>query len=183
MPDLKPRTTTVVLFQGDDIDEARKLNTAVREAAILAKTAGPKRIGDDTPTLTDAAKAYDAFVAEAAERGVKVEIQAVGRKVWRELLEKHPPRQIDEVEAGEVSKVTHPEDAGWGFNFQTLADDLVPASVVDKVSFSEAWLDMLSDAEWSQIYRAALQLNRGAAPDPLVSLSSRAGRILDEISE
>lgn len=163
-PQIKPRSTTVILFQGDDFDRIEAARVVV-EAAVVSTA--PTRLNDADPVRA-AAQAYDVLVAEAAGRGVHVEVRAVPRRKWRELVLAHPPREDDET------------DKAFGFNYLTLGDDLVPASV--PAEFDTAWLDDLSDAHFSQLYSAAVQMNQGQSPDPKASMSSRLGRTLDETS-
>lgn len=181
---LKPRTTTVVLFQGDDLDKIRAAQAKVEEATSAAMSTGaPKRLGD-SPSVVAAVEQYDAFMDECAARGVSIELQAVGRKVWRDILAKHAPRKVTvKDDDGVETEVPHPDDEGWGFNYETLADDLVPASVVDKTSFDEAFLDSLADGDWSKLYSAAVLLNQGAGPDPTLRLRTRLGPTSSETSE
>lgn len=173
MPTITPRTTTVTLFQGNDFDAERRLRRAVETAAVKADN--PKRIGD-SPDVMAAAEAYDAFVAEAAARGITVTLQALRRKDWRPLVAKHVPREDNDT------------DAAWGFNYETMCDDLVPASVVLGVQFMSTtdrddFLDSLSDADFSSLYSEAVRLNQGAGPDPKVRVSSQLARTGDETSE
>lgn len=161
---IKPRTEEVVLFQGDDLERLEELLGKVSSA--VSQT-GVRLLGEDDPTQ-DAAKVYDDFVTEATERAVKVRIKALPRKVFRDLVAKHPPRDDNDA------------DKGFGFNYETLADDLV-APCVDGPVFSseserEAFLDSLSDAHFSKLYSAALKMNRGDVDVPK-DLSSQLARI------
>lgn len=170
---ITPRTTTVTLFQGDDFDLERALRREVEVAAVKADD--PKRIGD-SPAVMAAADAYDAFVAEAATRGVAVKLQALRRNDWRAMVRKHVAREDNDV------------DAAWGFNYETMCDDLVPASVILGEQFKslaerDGFLDSLSDADFSSLYSEAVRLNQGAGPDPKVRVSSQLARTGDETSE
>lgn len=173
MPTISARTTTVTLFQGEDFDRELELRKALEAAAVNADN--PRRLGD-SQTVRQAAEAYDEFVAEAAERGVKVALRSVKRSVWRELVAKHPPRPDNE------------SDASWGFNEEGMADDLVPLSVLTGDEFRnqqdvDDFLDDLSDADYSALYSAAVRLNQAQGPDPKVSLSSRLALTGDETSQ
>jgi len=174
---IKPRSTVVTLFQGDDYDRIAELSAAVEQAAKVAVTDGQRRLGD-APEVVDAAKAYDEFVAEAAERGVKVTLHAMGRKAWGELLAKHPVREETVTDAeGVVTTTPHELDSHYGFNYETLGDDLVPASIApgqfDTNAERDNFLDNLSDGEFSRLYSAAVPLNQSAGADPKARLSSR----------
>lgn len=166
MSTISTRTEVVPIFQGDDWAEYQRLNRAVINAAEAAAAQGAKRLGD-ADELKEAAAEHDAFVAEAAERAVKVTVAARKRDKWRELVEAHPPR------------ADHDNDRQWGFNFVTLADALVPESVV-KVEGPDGpihnvgdFLDDLNDADFSTIYSACVRLNQGDGPKG--PISSRIG--------
>ena len=199
MTALKVRTTTVVLFQGDDLDPIEALRQKAAEAGVrhenahrLAENqaAAPRRVSEGAETLdelkaastslTAAAKAYDDFMVEATERGESVELQAVGRKRWRDLLKAHPPRKHTIVGPdGVPTEVDDDVDGMWGFNYETLCDELVPESVVDKAKYTAEWLDALSDGDWSKLYSSAVNLNQGSGPDPKARLSSRIAQTSD----
>jgi hypothetical protein len=185
MPTIKLRRTTVVLFQGDDYDLIEEKLAAAQTAARSSGRAA--RLGDDEDDLVPAevktrAAEYDAAVAEAVERGQTVLVEALPRKTFRGLVVEHPPREDND------------QDANWGFNYETLCDALVPASLplVDRETAeaqfgSEAerqeFLESLSDGDFSRIYSAAIKVNQGGVPDPKASLSSRLGLISGGSSE
>lgn len=158
-----PRSTEVLLFQGEDYAEFQELLAAVERANAPAN----RRVGDGDGGVKAAADAYDAFVAEAAERALKIRLRAVGHRKWRELLAAHPPRDDNRM------------DQMRGFNTDTLGDDLVPASLMagdfDSDDERDAFLDMLPAADWNRLYSEALSLNEDAGPDPKVQLSSLLG--------
>jgi hypothetical protein len=178
MSTLTARTSVVPLFQGDDLDPLSDLLAAVEQAAIKA----PRRLGDDT-SVQEATRAYDDFVEEALTRAVKVTIGALPRKQWRDLVIANPPREDNEG------------DQARGFNRETMGDAVVyyvdamkGARTVVKVDPEPdegiaAFLDSLSDGDFSKLYSAAVQLNEGAGPDPKVRLSSRLAQTSDETSE
>lgn len=154
---LAPRMETVVLFQGHDLTEIRRLREAVDSAIAQSTTTA---LGEDP--VGEAAKAHDDFVTQATERAVHVEMTKVGRKVMRDMVAKHPPRD------------DHERDKVYGFNEETLGDDLVPACIVGpEFAKSEAFLDDLSQGEFQRLYAAAFRLNVDASDDPKADLSSR----------
>lgn len=178
MTTIKPRTTTVILFQGDDHDPIEALRAASEQSVTLA---GPARLGD--ANVRDSMKAYDEFIEGAIQRAVHVELKHVGRKRWRQLLEDHPPR--DGVEEDKIN----------GFNTLTMGDELVPESVQDATSPTPEntpsigspallgkFLDDLSDGDFSLLFSAAVDLNQKAGPDPKARLCSRLDQILSETS-
>ncbi len=172
--DLQARTDEVVLFQTDDRHKLDELQRAVEAAAARSKT--PLRIGDDD-AVREAARAYDDFKTEAAERGVKVGINALGRRVWRTHVKANPPRE------------KNAEDEEWGFNYETLCDDVVSPCVVSVSGkpidgdAREKFLDALTDGDFSRIYSAVVRLNTGRGPDPKASLLAMLPQSSAETSE
>lgn len=183
MTKLKPRTTTVPLFQGDDFDRERELRGVVEQA--VAADGSPRRLADPDAVIA-AAGEYDAFVLEAAERGETIPIAALPRGEWREMVAKHPPRP--DVEG----------DEQWGFNYLAMADDLVPPSVAKgqeiepgyfapkvvtrfgSIADRDEFLDSLNDADYSKLYNEALTLNQAAGPNPKLQLRSLLALTSDE---
>ena len=167
MTTLKPRTTVVVLFQGDDLARIDELLEAVN-SAISAK--GPRRLGDSP--AQDAAKAHDDFVTEASERAEKITLHALPRRKWREMQVKHAPREDND------------EDALYGFNFDEMGDDLVPASIESPdYAKTDEFLDSLSDGQFSRLYSAAVVLNKGGGELPKADVQQRLTQISDETSD
>lgn len=180
------RHETVTLWHGDDYQPLADLRRAVEEAATSAAVSNPARFGDDN-ALKAAAEEYDAYVQDIAlPRATKVEMQALGRRSWRALLAEHPARKVAEKgEDGTEHEVTHPDDViGW--NAETMPDPLVQASLVadqfESIEKRDAWLDSLSDPEFSQLYSAAVALNVSGGPDPKARVSSLLDRISTETS-
>jgi hypothetical protein len=176
------RHETVILWHGDDYQPLAEKFKAVESAATNAVVSGPARIGDDSSTR-DAVEDWEAFRKEALERATKVDVRALGRKEWRDLLAQHPVRKITETAAdGTQREVTHPDDAELGWNSETLPDPLVKAALKRdpyderEEQFAsdakrDAWLDSLSDPEFSLLYSAAVRLNISGGPDPKAQLS------------
>lgn len=120
---IKPRTATVLIYQGDDLERLAELRRVADTAERIrqeADRAGNARAGD-----TDESKAkrdeYDAFVLEASERAESVSLQAIGRGRFRDLLREHPPRKVK----GEDGEETHPDDDTYECNVETLPDALL----------------------------------------------------------
>lgn len=157
-------TTTVVLFQGDDLDPIEEHRAAVERAAIA--NGAPLRVGDEgvPPAVLEAAAEYDAFMEGAVERAIHLRLVAVPRRRYRELLATHPARDGNEA------------DEAAGFDVDGFTDELVPESIAagqfDSDEDRDAFLDDLSDAEWSQVASAAVRLNEGGAPDPKARMTS-----------
>lgn len=150
MSTIKPRTTSIVIYQGDDMATLAELRRAAENAQTFADRAESEleaarevaaadlRAGDSIEDEIEArdkaaveAKArqdeYDAFLDEAAERAVTVVLHAIGRKRFRDLMSEHAPRKVKvkddpEVEGGEPveREVDDPDDAGYGVNVETF---------------------------------------------------------------
>lgn len=167
------RTDEVVLYLDDDQHEISRLRQAVETAAT--SSASPLRLGDDNDVVT-AAEAFDAFVAEAAERGTKVEVRSIGRR-WRKIAAEHPAREKNE------------EDAEWGWNVATFGDAVVPLCVVSIGGQSvtpaeiETAVDEMSDGDFSRVYAAVVRINTGRGPDPKASISDLLRKTSRETSE
>lgn len=168
-------TTTVVLYQGDDLDPIEEHRAAVERAALVNRA--PNRVGDEgmPAAVIEAAEDYDAFMEGAVERAIHLHLVALPRRRYRELLAAHPPRDDDKA------------DEAAGFNIDAFSDALVPESIApgqfDTDADRDAFLDDLSDAEWSQVASAAVRINEGGAPDPKARMASHLTRESDETSE
>lgn len=112
---------------------------------------------------------YEALKAEAeadaAAKGRIVTLKALGRKQWRPLKEKHPPRVGDDVDED-----TAKGDRLASVNTDSVEDDLVFASVISpefgsRAEFDE-WADDLSEGEWNTLVRDAWRLVNVAKYDP-----------------
>ena len=173
MPKIKPRERIHIVLQGDDFERSRELAAEVQAAAIQAGS--PSRLSD-SPSVMDAAKAYDDFMAEARERGQAVPLRMLQpRGAFRKMVADHPAREGNEA------------DESNGFHSEDFPVALVLASVVRGGDFAtdrdvEEFVDSLSDADFSALYSDAYQLNEEQQRDPKVSLSSRLGQTSDETS-
>lgn len=150
------RTDEVVLYLDEDQHEIDRLRDSVQKA--VESSATPLRLGDDEAVSTRLA-ALKEFASEAAERGVKVQVKAIGRK-WRRLVEEHPPRKDNK------------EDAEWGWNVPALSEAVVPLCVVSIAGQTlegdalQDEIDSMSDGDFSRVYSAAVRINTGRGPDP-----------------
>lgn len=156
-----PRTTTVHLLSGDYSDRLQSLWEAAQAAA---KDETPLTATETHPF--DALKAdYDELKAEALEAATTVSLTAVGRKKWRELKEKHPPRSGEGVDT-ETARA----DRIAGLDTDAASDDLVYASLTSPVFGSrdafDEWADGLSEGEWQVLLTRAWELANGARLDP-----------------
>lgn len=166
-----PRTTTICLIQGDYADRLNELYAAAQRAA---EDQTPRTALEADP-YADLHQQYNALKAEAEAEGVTVVLTAVGRRVWRGLKEKHPPRSTDDSDAD-----TAKGDRLAGVNTDAVEDDLVYASLTSpefkgRDAFDE-WADGLSEGEWQALVARAWELANGARLDPkeLPSLPTRS---------
>jgi hypothetical protein len=156
-----PRTTTVHLLTGDYADRLAAIGETAK-AALEDNT--PLALAEVHPY--EALKAdYDDLKAEALEAATTVELTAIGRKKWRELKEKHPPRKGEDVDSD-----TARGDRLAGVNTDSVEDDLVYASLTaptfkSRDAFDE-WADERSEGEWQVLVTRAWELANGARLDP-----------------
>ena len=157
---LTPRTSTVLLFQGDDLAKIAELRKAAE-----AEQSDTRLMGE-----LSAAQEHDEFVKEAEARAVRVVLKALGRKQWRNLVAAHPPRP--NVEA----------DESLGVNDETFGEALVLASLVEPAlsgTEAEEFLDSLRSADFDLLYATAFALNRFQGDAPKADLTSRLTRTSD----
>jgi hypothetical protein len=181
---------TIVIYEGDDFETLADLRNEVaiaERAAELAKGV-PSRLGDAEPDAVQAARdAYDAFVDVAASRAEAWELHSIGHEAWRDLLGKHPARQVDGEKDGE--KVDHPADDGWGVNTETFGKALLlfvdteddEHRTVTKLGDAELAtlpkrLRRLSQGQFDTLWITAYTLNTGGVADPKASRYSPAPR-------
>ncbi|MBO9523916.1 MAG: hypothetical protein J7518_20470 [Nocardioidaceae bacterium] len=191
MTSITPRTTTVVIHQGDDLDRLAELDRAVARAEETRQRVEkqardgqsvPRLMGQEDPRV-EAQAAYDtavadrdAFAAEADGRGVKVVLNALRRRKFRELVSDHKAR--DGVDG----------DAVLGVNMETMPDALLPLSVDEPASTIDGdvttFLDSLSDYDYyDRLFVTAFALNRGSAvADPTLRLGSKPSQTSDATS-
>lgn len=201
MTTLKPRTATVVIYQGDDLEQlgelkreadlAERLAQQDLDAARRSARGAPRRDGDPEPVSEAEAAfeaavgpsrdAYDAFLDEAAERAVEVEVRALGRKRFRTLVEAHPPRMVTD---GEGKESAHEDDDMFAVDttmfpdalltyregsVQTIASpELTPGALSDFLD------DEVSDGDYEKLWQTAYYLNRSPGPDPKATRYSAA---------
>jgi len=173
MPDFTPRSAVVVIYGGDVLDRIRHLEARADAAAdaedaeARGRAEGDKspRLASDKPASLLLKEEHDLLVAEAEADAVRVKVQALGRKTWRELVAAHPPRKDTKT------------DEAVGVNEDTFKQPLVEASIVEP-SMSDGeradFLDNIADVDFDRVYFTAFALNRGVSPDPKALLSSQA---------
>lgn len=196
MTHLKPRSATFVLYQGDDLDrlaeKRRKVAIAERAAEQDSATA---RAGDTDAAVDTARREFDAFVDEAAERALTVELHSIGRIAFRDLVAQHPPRKVqrkvrleralgesEEPPAETSEEVEHEDDAGYGVNTETFPEALLcyfddseddePVQTIAQPTFKSAAARArfvnreLSEGDFERLWLGAFMLNRSPSADP-----------------
>lgn len=184
--EFKRRTLKVPLYSGDWQQRINQALAAVQyaeqkylDAAKRENSPGaPMRLMHEQPeseTLKvehqQRIAEHDLLVAEAdADGKIIVTLEALPRRRWLALVEKHPPRTDESVPADKRKG-----DAELGVNDDALGEDLVPQSIieVDPTVSVDDLLDNVSSAQWDLLYGAAFALNRdvGTAPKALSSHS------------
>ena len=161
------RTDKVILLTGD---YAQRLDALYAQATEALEDETPRTALEGDP-YQQLVSDYDALKAEATEAATVVEMTAVGRKAWRALCEKHPPRTEGEHEDVLTG------DRLAGVNTNSVEDDLVYASLTaptfDLRSEFDEWADSLSEGEWQTLVRKAWELANGARFDPKSLPASR----------
>jgi hypothetical protein len=143
--------------------EAQRLE---REAEKRADKPTSRRMGESADAdLAAARQAFNDLRAEAEADGIRVTLKAIGRKEWREIREKHPPRSGEGVDP-EVAK----QDRLAGVNADTVEDDLVYAALVapefkSRDAFNE-WVDELPEGDFQAVLQRAWSMVNVARVDP-----------------
>ena len=176
MSTLKPRVTTVLLYQGDDYEQLGMLR---RQAELAERLESDKKAAarhGDATSAQDAKDAYDAFVDVAASRAVEVHLRAIGRRRFRTLMEEHPPRKVT-MEGVERS---HEDDAAYDVNTTSFPDALltyidpgnrevrtIVAPAFPTSAECQVFLDdEAADGDYEKLWQAAYWLNRSVGADP-----------------
>lgn len=173
MTSIRPRTATVTIYHGDDLERLSSLHLAAEVAARREATAA-LRIGDEVGDAQAKQDAYDTAAAEAAERATVIRVNAIGHKRFRSLLAEHPMRDGNDG------------DKALGANEDTFPEALILASVVEPdMSRAELvdLLDNLSEGEFEHLFATTYALNRVMTADPLGSRYSVLTPNTDETSD
>jgi hypothetical protein len=169
-PTLTARTTSIPLYQGDDLDKIESLRMDLARAK--ASASGNARVGDTDADVKAATAALQAACDDAEPRAVVVVVKALGRRQWRSLVEAHPARDGNK------------DDEQFGVNSADFPDALLIASLSEPTFPTPAdrddFLDSLSDADFTRLWRAAFLLNRVSADDPKDLLAYEQIRASDE---
>jgi hypothetical protein len=169
---LKPRTATVVLYQGDDMATLSELKRAADHAMAN---------GTRTDDGADEKIAYDAFVDKAAERAVEVVIQSIGPRRWQDLVLAHPPRMVESEpdDEGRTRMVEHDDDLD-GVDTSTFPRALltyvdpekphfrtiIGPEFADEADLAEFVDDEIAQGDFERLWQLAFQLNTARGRDP-----------------
>ena len=180
---LKPRTTSVILYQGDDLERLAELRRAVDRAET--QPPGPRRGGDEIPGAVER-EALEAFAGEAAERAVEIRLQAIGSTRFAALMLAHEPRRVDGPDDG---KRMHEDDEPFGVNTLTFGKALLSYRDEDRAEvrtilepdlspedLREFLDDDCADGDIERLWTTAYYLNRSeASGDPKGAARSMSG--------
>lgn len=207
---LKPRTTSVVIYQGDDLEHLAELHREVQFATHAAdqlearreaaqKSGRPSRVGDDV-VVTDeqiaearakqraAEAAYDAVVTEAADRAVAVDLEEIGSLRFNDLVRQHEPRtDLD----GKGRRYVIEADEEYGVNADTMPRALLTFHDEDSgrrtitgppevLEDVVGFVDDMSAGDLARIFDAAYWLNRSRGIDPKATMFSTDSPRSDE---
>lgn len=171
------------VFPDGDYPQRLSALWSALEAALKDEQNGKSLalLAGERPPSEELAEEYQALKDEAeADAETKqrvVVLRAIGRKAWRDLKEKHPPR----VKSDEVDEDTAAGDRLAGVNSDTVEDDLVHTSVEvpefsSRAAFDE-WADtVLSEGEFKVLLMDAWSLVNRAQFDPKSLPASRSQR-------
>jgi len=175
MSELKPRTASVVVYQGDDIERLSELHRKAQTARRTAEAAfgTPLRTGDAVApkgALVAEEVAYNEAVSEAADRAIVIEVEALKRARFRSLLAEHPPRETDE------------DDKAYGVNVDSFGQPFLVESVtragVGERDFTPGQtrdlIEDLPEGDFDRLFATAYWLNRAPGADPKESTFSAA---------
>lgn len=162
------RTKTRLLLTGDYED---RLN-ALYAAALEARDDDSQRTLAEGDPYSDLVEQYQTLKAEAEANGVRVVLQDPGRKKFRDMKAKHPPRTDESV-----PEDSRKADERAGFNIAAAEDDVLYITVVEpeftsRAAFDE-WVDELGEGEFQTLLADAWGLLTGARFDPKALPPSR----------
>lgn len=190
------RTAEVPIYKGGDLQRLSELRQAADVADRLHQQAiksGTLRGGDAGAQAEKAA--YDAFVAEAADRAEIVKLRALGRKQWRALLDEHPPRRVPRLIDGAQTEVVHDDDEEFGVNTATFSEALLAyidpnredmRTIIEPEFPTKAaltdWLDDISGGDFDRLFLTAFTLNGSVGYDPKETVYSPTSPTSSETS-
>lgn len=198
---LKPRTASVTIYHGDDLEHLADMRRAVRYAEVrleqlqerqeATSESTPLRLDDDREVtngqivgareaLTQAQDDYDAAVDEAAGRALAVRLEAIGSLRFNDLVTAHEPRtELDD----DGKRQTVAEDAEYGVNMTTFPRALLTfhdeesgrrtiAGPDEVVADAAEFVADVSAGDFDRLFEAAYWLNRARGIDPKATMFS-----------
>ncbi len=161
-----PRERVVEIYAGDV--ESKLADLEARVSVAEAEERGkPQRMTSKSEALRLATE-YDALVESVKENAVKVTLQAVPHRAYRQLQELHPPRKGSK------------RDERYGVNEDTFFPALVRAAmrtpVVSDEQFDE-WVDTVAPPAWTRVANTAFELTTGEVALPKSSAVSALQRM------
>lgn len=135
------------------------------EQDITLEAARSRRMsGEDSPGLKEIRARIDAAQEAMAGSVYAFTLRAITRSQYRDLVIAHPPRP------GAA------DDAREGVNIESFGDALIADSIVGVTHHGEpfewshddwtALADEMTDAQWTEFYRAAVNLNKRVTQVP-----------------
>lgn len=160
MSKIQHRSDVVTIYQGDTLSRLRHLERQYDEA-IKAEGQTPL-LASEVPESESLLEEHKALKVQAEKTALHVDVFALGRRRYRELVKENPPRKDND------------EDQALGVNEDDFKDALVPMSIVypldhekaGEEQLSEDDLDSLSDIDFDRLYYTAFALNRMPSADP-----------------
>lgn len=201
-----PRTAVIRIYTGDYLNRIRHLEQQFEEALQAEKGTTPTA---DESQAYQLAQAHEQLVAEAEDHAFDLTVQALPRRVWKQLVSEHPPR-TESTQPGLDHRVYRLDHLA-GVNEDTFAEALVTshghttggkgtrmcpggcgeeitgyayATIVDTPDWwdDDKHLDALSTVDFERLYLGAFRVNRGEIEDPKASLVSRMIQTSEETS-
>lgn len=186
---MNQRTITVMLYQGDDLDQLGELHQAARtvKPADPPENATAVEHGEYATALEQydlAAAAYDELYVSAKSRAVEIGIKPLPRKAWQRLVLEHPPRDdFDRDQAVGINEATFAEPLLLGSLMSPFGEAERAAYIAALVAGSELppcpermeFLDSLTFAQFDVLYQEAFATNRTIfAPKAPLLVSERS---------
>ncbi|MET0419312.1 MAG: hypothetical protein ABW022_25140 [Actinoplanes sp.] len=161
-----PQRTLPLCLRGDLVGQIEDLERQLAEAERADATS--HSIEDESDTVRIAGE-IEALREEMRESTYTFVVQALPGPAFRELKEKHPPRENDE---GQILT----EDSLLDANYDTFLEPLLRACCVDPILDDETWSELepkLSDNQYSQLLALAFYVNKGVVDVPFSHAASR----------
>jgi hypothetical protein len=157
-----PEKELRICLRGDLYAELAAAEAALGEAERQAKADGSLAAGTGRREAAErVARVRERMLAASAV----FRLRAVSRRLYTELLGKHPPRDGDA------------RDAATGFNRDEFFDALTFESIAEPAMNAEQWqrlADRLSDPQFEALTEAAWEINRQGVDVPFSSAASLA---------